>query len=175
MTLTVKVALNPNTTNQLTHNLEFLQPWRRLSIWYTECMRFKDIFSYIVVASATIHAFLVMSSYYHTPHNILFQSHQLLSHVSISKTMDSSERWTNPVAMAIINSQRKYLYSRGSNQQPPVLKSCTQYYGLVNPFPHNDTFWRRWETSLLKTLWEKEKLLVTSNFSFSHSVFYLFG
>ena len=29
-------------------------------------------------------------------------------------------------------------------------------------------------TSLLKTLWEKEKLLVTSNFSFSHSVFYPF-
>ena len=29
--------------------------------------------------------------------------------------------------------------------------------------------------SLLKTLWEKEKLLVTSNFSFSHGVFYLFG
>ena len=26
-----------------------------------------------------------------------------------------------------------------------------------------------------ETLWEKEKLLVTSNFSFSHSVFYLFG
>ena len=45
----------------------------------------------------------------------------------------------------------------------------------VNPFPHNDTFWRPWETSLLKTLWEKEKLLVTSNFSFSHSVFHPFG
>ena len=44
----------------------------------------------------------------------------------------------------------------------------------VNPFPHNDTFRRPWETSLLKTLWEKEKLLVTSNFSFSHSVFYPF-
>ena len=27
----------------------------------------------------------------------------------------------------------------------------------------------------VKTLWEKEKLLVTSNFSFSHSVFYPFG
>ena len=26
-----------------------------------------------------------------------------------------------------------------------------------------------------KTLWEKEKLLFTSNFPFSHSVFYLFG
>ena len=46
---------------------------------------------------------------------------------------------------------------------------------LFNPFPHNDTFWCPWETNLLKTLWEKEKLLVTSNFSFSHSVFYLFG
>ena len=45
----------------------------------------------------------------------------------------------------------------------------------LNPLPHNDTFWRPWETSLLKTLWEKEKLLVTSNFSFSHSVFYPFG
>ena len=49
------------------------------------------------------------------------------------------------------------------------------FLGVVNPFPHNDTFWRPWETSLLKTLWEKEKLLVTSNFSFSHSVFYPFG
>ena len=29
--------------------------------------------------------------------------------------------------------------------------------------------------SLLKTLWEKEKLLATSNFSFSRSVFYPFG
>ena len=30
-------------------------------------------------------------------------------------------------------------------------------------------------TSFLKTLWEKGKLLVTSNFTFSHSVFYPFG
>ena len=30
-------------------------------------------------------------------------------------------------------------------------------------------------TPLLKTLWEKEKLLVTSNFSFSDSVFHWFG
>ena len=30
-------------------------------------------------------------------------------------------------------------------------------------------------TSLLKTLWEKKKLLLTSNFSFSHSVFFSFG
>ena len=49
------------------------------------------------------------------------------------------------------------------------------YGNLVNPFPHNDTFWRPCETGLFETLWEKEKLLVTSNFSFTHCVFYPFG
>ena len=29
--------------------------------------------------------------------------------------------------------------------------------------------------SPLKTLWEKEKLLITSDFAFFHSIFYLFG
>ena len=47
-------------------------------------------------------------------------------------------------------------------------------YILFNPVPHNDTFWHPWETSRLKTLWEKEKLLITRNFSFTHSIFYLF-
>ena len=47
-------------------------------------------------------------------------------------------------------------------------------YYVFNPFPHSNTFWHLWETMLLKTLWEKEKLLVTSNFSFTHSVFYPF-
>ena len=32
--------------------------------------------------------------------------------------------------------------------------------------PGKQAFWKHWE---------KEKLLITSNFSFSHSVFYLFG
>ena len=45
----------------------------------------------------------------------------------------------------------------------------------INPFPDKPWFLRVCGTSLLKTLWVKEKLLATSNFSFSHSVFYLFG
>ena len=45
----------------------------------------------------------------------------------------------------------------------------------VNPFPNKPLFLRVCNTNLLKTLWEKEKLLVTSNFSFSNSVFYPFG
>ena len=43
-----------------------------------------------------------------------------------------------------------------------------------NPFSNKPRFLRVCNTSLLKTLWEKEKLLVTSNFSFSHSVFFPF-
>ena len=47
--------------------------------------------------------------------------------------------------------------------------------GYINPFPNKPWFLLVCSASLLKTLWEKEKLLVTSNFSFSHSVFYPFG
>ena len=43
-----------------------------------------------------------------------------------------------------------------------------------NPFQNKPWFLRVCSTGLLKKLREKEKLLVTSNFSFSHSVFYLF-
>ena len=53
----------------------------------------------------------------------------------------------------------------------------TLYHTITtfNPFPNKPWFLRVCWTSLLKTLWEKKKLLVTSNFSFSHSVFYPFG
>ena len=43
-----------------------------------------------------------------------------------------------------------------------------------NSFPNKLCFLQVWSTNHLKTLWEKEKLLVTSNFSFSHIVFYPF-
>ena len=45
----------------------------------------------------------------------------------------------------------------------------------LNPFPNKPWFLRVCSTNLLKTQWEKEKLLVTSNFSFFHSVFFPFG
>ena len=46
---------------------------------------------------------------------------------------------------------------------------------FVNPFPHKPWFLRVCSTNLLKTLWKKEKLLATSNFSFSHNVFNTYG
>ena len=44
---------------------------------------------------------------------------------------------------------------------------------IITPFPKKPWFLWVCSTCLLKTLWEKEKLLVTSNFSFSHSLFCL--
>ena len=43
-----------------------------------------------------------------------------------------------------------------------------------NSLPHKPDFERPCKRSLLKTLREKEKMLVTSIFSFSHNVFYSF-
>ena len=48
-------------------------------------------------------------------------------------------------------------------------------WSKFNPFPNKPWFLCVCRTSLLKTLWVKEKLLVTGNFSFFHSVFYPFG
>ena len=54
--------------------------------------------------------------------------------------------------------------------------SASQCFSLLTFFPNKPLFLRVCVTSLSKTLWEKEKLLITSNnVSFSHSVFHPFG
>ena len=45
----------------------------------------------------------------------------------------------------------------------------------INLYPNKPLFLCVCSTSLLKTLWEKEKFLLVSNFSFSHSIFYPSG
>ena len=45
----------------------------------------------------------------------------------------------------------------------------------IKPFPNKPWFLHVCSTSLLKNLWENGKVLVTSNFSFSERVLYLFG
>ena len=57
----------------------------------------------------------------------------------------------------------------------PALVKYELSSSRYNPFKNKPLFLLVCSTSLLKTLREKEKLLVTSNFSFSHSVFYPFG
>ena len=59
-----------------------------------------------------------------------------------------------------------------------ALLTCKNQKGLkicINAFPNKLRILCVCSTSLLKTLWKKEKLLITSKFSFSHRVFYPFG
>ena len=54
-------------------------------------------------------------------------------------------------------------------------KNILRGYVAFNLSLNKPCFLRVCSTSLLKTLWEKEELLMTSNFSFSQSVFHTFG
>ena len=60
----------------------------------------------------------------------------------------------------------KKIVGRGENADPIIPFSIL----FVNPSPNTPEFLGVYRTRLLKTLREKEKLLVTSNFSFSDSV-----
>ena len=60
---------------------------------------------------------------------------------------------------------------RSSTLYQMLQKETISWGRMFNPFPNKPWFLRIRIMSLLKTLWEKEKLLVTSNFSFSLSVF----
>ena len=69
----------------------------------------------------------------------------------------------------------------GSHQPILVVNALSSYFHMalsiqlwfINPLPNKPRFSHVCSTSLLKTLWEKEKLLIMSNFSFFH-VFYPF-
>ena len=56
-----------------------------------------------------------------------------------------------------------------------MLKTAFNTIQSINPFPDKPWFLHVYSKSHLKTWLEKEKLLVTSNFSFSQSVFNPFG
>ena len=56
-----------------------------------------------------------------------------------------------------------------------LFKSYLLFANPLTLFQTSPGFYESAETSYLKTLWEKEKLLVMSNFSLSHSVFNPFG
>ena len=71
-----------------------------------------------------------------------------------------------------ISKRRNYWLSSFSSF--PKFFSTASFFRVVNSFPNKPWILLVCCTRLLKTRWGKEKLLVTSNFSFSRSVFYLF-
>ena len=75
-------------------------------LYMINCIVFDDVCKIILVKLAAnawylcaLRFFFVVSA----PQNIFFQSHWLLSHITITKTMVKDEREMNPVTMTIIN------------------------------------------------------------------------
>ena len=110
---------------------------------------------------------------------ILFPSYWLLSHMPIVETgqlWDRNESRLNDYHQ----SSEKWL-PRSDQTSDHLFLSLLLYWlssiisllkSLVNSLLHRYSFWRISKRQLLKTFWGNEKLLVTSNFSFFHSVFY---
>ena len=101
-------------------------------------MVFYTVFNSISVLSRrSVHLSMLSLRFYFCPvfRTIFIPSHWLLSNTSVVETMDSGERGMNPVAMIIINPMKEYWPGWGSNQRPPVLKSCrrtTEPWGSVS-------------------------------------------
>ena len=99
---------------------------------------------------------------------------QLLKRSSQGKFLPSFVQ----IGQAVWEKTFKGIVDDGSTQDyPNPLQHVVLSWGtcLFNPFPSKPWFLLVCSRSLMKTLWEKEKLLETSNFSFSHSVFYPLG
>ena len=101
------------------------------------------------------------------------------NHVSILETKKTQEKESLGLIKAFSSCSRSLSppkKKRIIRLRAPVSFPLPKYVllrnlsGSFNPFPNEPWFLRVCSTSLWKTLWEKEKLLVTSNFSFSHSV-----
>ena len=83
--------------------------------------------------------------------------------------------WLSLVEEVMINPRDLRIKSGKSWRSHWSIKSIMYNRRLITLFPNKLLFLQVCYTSLLKTLREKEKLLVASNFSFSHSVFKSFG
>ena len=224
----------------------YINEIKPITVVFIDCMVFNTVFnSNSVILRWPVHlSMLSWSSIYPALDTIFFPSHWMLFHITIVET----ERGMDPVAITTINPWKEYWLSRGSNHQPPVLKSATLPTEPWKPVTNNNVLWRSpskvqkqcrieeysgnqhgypssiimfylfivkshhqklttyfqffshpltdfsfsftfvsfnlfqnkplflhvCSIRLLKTLWEKEKLLIMSNFSFSHCVFYPF-
>ena len=81
------------------------------------------------------------------------------NYVNNNSLWDSNPRWS---FFLLIEANAALL----PTSQSEAFSAALAYYISFNPFPNKPRFLRVYSRSLLKTLREKENLLVTSNFSF---------
>ena len=126
----------------------------------TQVTCFTPPFSYVTNRFSTAFIFLKRDQ---------FGEHNLSMMALVSKLFSKA------FSFQVIKNRIIQSYKDKVNFKPAFPVRPCQANLSFNPFPNKPWFLRVYSTSLLKTLWENEKLLVTSNFSFSHSVFNLFG
>ena len=127
-----------------------------------------EVFGFDVTLIAMVISWRSMSPGFLTPllTQLSFQSHRLLSSHALPQvrgenTLDRKFHSTGPLTH--------------NHQAMTPTRSPLSHPGGANPLPNKPLSLRVCCTRLLKTLWEMEKLFMAANFSFSHSIFYLFG
>ena len=88
--------------------------------------------------------------------------------LNVGQMMKPSSKW--------IEDMMRNRENAGSqpNSTCPLMFSTCFFNRVVNPLPNKPWFLRVCSKGLLITQWDMEKSLITSNFSFSHIVFYPF-
>ena len=101
--------------------------------------------------------------------------------VSFWKTFGETRHTPKFVEFSLETSVNKFTPTSTVSESSKIIDMFLHYFSLCTvdtmyckPLPNKPWFLSANSTSPLKTLWKKEKLLVTSNFSFFHSVFYPF-
>ena len=137
MTLAVKVALNPNTTNLPIMKFEIVNcKLFVLEASFIDCMVFNTVFNSISVTSQ----WLVHLSMFSWSSFNQYSTQYSFQATGCFPTKPLSKQWRavsgmNSVAMTIINPLKEYWQSSGLNQRPPVLKSATlptELWGAVD-------------------------------------------
>ena len=128
---------------------------------YTKLINFQHIFGWFL-ERINHHVFTTQCRPYTTLNSkfrkTLYEKEKML----VTSIFSFSYNVFNPSPPKNVNFSVIFIFSSASSFK--VDQSKNLLFGKeLKPIP---TFWRPWETSLLKTLWEKEKLLLTSNFSF---------
>ena len=105
-----------------------------------------------------------------------FQSPEGIAIDFLSRNMYVTDSGLDVIAVANLNgTYKKTLISENLDDPRAIVLDPQRGFVDITLSQTSPCFVCVYSVSLLKTLWEKKKLLITSNWSFSHSVFYQFG
>ena len=140
---------------------------------------------YNVTKLSTRHKYILNMEEQPHPHTARAYSFVFLNSLQTDTIFSTNPNWfggcnLNVLQMISVLGREENIVGKGQMLVTSILSFFQQCFPkafrfkVINRFPNKPWFLRVGSSSLLKTLWEKGKMLVTSNFFFSHSVFYPF-